>query len=76
VRRLVNRTSLGPITHISQEARVRLVLTELGTTFIKLGQMLSTRRDLVGTALADELARLQADVPADSFEVTKATVEA
>ena len=76
MRRLVNRTSLGPITHISQEARVRLVLTELGTTFIKLGQMLSTRRDLVGTALADELSRLQADVPADSFEVTKATVEA
>lgn len=76
VRKLVNRTSLGPITDASQEARVRLVLTELGTTFIKLGQMLSTRRDLVGPALANELTRLQADVPADPFEITRATVEA
>ena len=32
----------------SFEARVRLALTDLGTTFIKLGQMLSTRPDLVG----------------------------
>ena len=36
---------LGTLT---QEARIRLALTELGTTFIKLGQMLSTRPDVVG----------------------------
>ena len=33
------------------EARVRLALTDMGTTFIKLGQMLSTRPDMVGPAL-------------------------
>jgi ubiquinone biosynthesis protein len=48
--------------------RVRLALTDLGTTFIKLGQMLSTRPDLVGLQLAEELSRLQAEAPADSPE--------
>ena len=48
--------------------RVRLALTDLGTTFIKLGQMLSTRPDLVGLQLAEELSRLQAEAPADSLD--------
>lgn len=58
------------------EARIRLALTELGTTFIKLGQLLSTRPDLVGTALADELATLQAATPADPPEVVAAALGA
>jgi ubiquinone biosynthesis protein len=56
--------------------RVRLALTELGTTFIKLGQMLSTRADLVGPELAHELTALQTDVPADPPAVARQTVEA
>jgi ubiquinone biosynthesis protein len=55
--------------------RIRLVLTELGTTFIKLGQVLSTRADLVGKALADELAKLRDDVAADPPDVVQKTVE-
>ena len=47
------------------EERVRLALTDLGATFIKLGQLLSTRPDMVGVGLARELSRLQADTPAD-----------
>ena len=43
--------------------RLRLVLEELGTTFIKVGQVLSTRPDLVGKRVADELAKLQDEVP-------------
>src|SRR5438105_7315172 len=73
--RLVRGTAIAPLADASHEARIRLVLTALGTTFIKFGQMLSTRRDLVGPALADELAQLQANVPADPFAVTKTTVE-
>lgn len=40
------------IVDLSTPERIRLALTELGTTFIKLGQMLSTRPDLVGQDLA------------------------
>ena len=39
--------------------KLRLMLQELGTTFIKLGQLLSTRPDVVGDRIADELANLQ-----------------
>ncbi len=58
------------------EARIRLAMAELGPTFIKLGQLLSTRPDLVGVELAEELQHLQADVQADPPEVVRATVEA
>ena len=50
----------------SRETRIRLALEELGPTFIKLGQIMSTRPDIVGTVLADELEKLQTKVPADS----------
>lgn len=57
------------------ETRVRLALIELGPTFIKLGQILSTRPDLVGVELAEELQDLQANVPADSGDVVRKTIE-
>ena len=65
-----------PIPDLKIEERVRLAFTELGTTFIKLGQVLSTRPDLVGPEMARELAHLQADAPADPPDVVRATVEA
>lgn len=43
--------------------RIRLVLEELGPVYIKLGQMLSTRRDLMPEDIATELAKLQDRVP-------------
>ena len=52
------------LSALSQEARIRMALTELGTTFIKLGQILSTRPDLVGLSIAEELSELQSDAPA------------
>ena len=64
------------IADLSEPVRVRMALTELGTTFIKLGQILSTRADLVGPELADELANLQSDTPADSPESVIETVKA
>jgi ubiquinone biosynthesis protein len=60
----------------SRGARIRLALTELGVTYIKFGQMLSTRPDLVGPEVADELAKLQHGVPADPPEVAMAAVAA
>jgi ubiquinone biosynthesis protein len=53
----------------SRETRIRLALEELGPTFIKLGQIMSTRPDVVGSELADELQKLQTRVPADPAEL-------
>lgn len=55
--------------------RLRLVLEELGTTFIKVGQVLSTRPDLVGKNVADELAKLQDKVPPFPYESVRKVVE-
>lgn len=49
--------------------QIRLALEELGPTFIKLGQILSTRPDLVSPALINELQQLQDKVKADDYEV-------
>jgi ubiquinone biosynthesis protein len=62
---------LGKLT---QETRIRLALTELGATFIKLGQMLSTRADLIGPPLAQELSQLRSNTPPDSPEAVRATI--
>jgi ubiquinone biosynthesis protein len=63
------------LTNVTHEARIRLVLTELGTTFIKFGQVLSTRPDIVGMPLADELTKLQTATPADPPEVVAALIQ-
>src|SRR5580700_6468148 len=55
--------------------RLRMALTDLGTSFVKLGQVLGTRPDLVGPDVARELALLQTSTPPDPPEVTIATVE-
>ncbi len=57
------------------EARIRLALTELGPTFIKLGQLLSTRPDVIDARLAAELSKLQAAAPADSPQQVRRLVE-
>jgi ubiquinone biosynthesis protein len=75
VKRWTHDTEVERLSELTREARIRLALTELGTTFIKFGQVLSTRRDLIGLPLAEELGQLQTKVPADPFEVTRATLE-
>jgi len=49
--------------HAPRAVRIRHALERLGPAFIKLGQLLSTRRDLIDPALAAELAKLQDEVP-------------
>jgi len=60
----------------SRGERVRLALEELGPIFMKLGQTLSTRRDLLPEDVADELAKLQDRVPPFSGSVARTLVEA
>jgi len=55
--------------------RIRLALEELGPIFVKFGQAISTRRDLLPTDIADELAKLQDAVPPFPAEQAKAIVE-
>jgi ubiquinone biosynthesis protein len=59
----------------TRERRIRLALEELGPTFVKLGQILSTRPDLVGRTLANELKTLLDETPRDPPEVVRAIVE-
>jgi ubiquinone biosynthesis protein len=75
VKRWTRGTELARLSTVSHEARIRLVLIELGTTYIKFGQILSTRLDIIGPALADELAELQGNVPADPFPIVKEMIE-
>jgi ubiquinone biosynthesis protein len=55
--------------------RLRRALESLGPIFVKFGQALSTRRDLLPTDIADELAKLQDQVPAFAGELAVAEVE-
>ncbi len=55
--------------------RLRLALEALGPIFVKFGQVLSTRRDLLPLDIADELARLQDRVPPFSPELALAQIE-
>jgi ubiquinone biosynthesis protein len=59
----------------SRGERVRLALQELGPIFVKFGQAVSTRRDLLPTDIADELAKLQDRVPPFPGPVARAIIE-
>lgn len=66
---------LTPSPAMSRGERLRKALEELGPVFIKFGQMLSTRRDLLPEDIADELARLQDNVPPFPQEQSLAIIE-
>lgn len=54
--------------------RLRIALEELGTTFIKLGQLLSTRSDLLPPEYIAELSKLQTDAPPVPIEVARGVI--
>src|SRR5271167_3022511 len=60
---------------VARGERLRLALEELGPIFVKFGQALSTRRDLLPVDVADELAKLQDRVPPFPGEIAVATIE-
>ena len=62
-------------TGVTRGERLRLALEELGPIFIKFGQALSTRRDLIPVDIADELAKLQDRVPPFDSALAVATIE-
>ncbi|MEA3361757.1 MAG: AarF/ABC1/UbiB kinase family protein [Thermodesulfobacteriota bacterium] len=67
-------TASRELERLTQAARFRLALEELGPTFIKFGQILSTRPDIVPTEVLEELQRLQDRIPAVSTDEIKAQI--
>ena len=74
-RALLEAVADSELGQLPKEVRVRMALTELGPTFIKVGQLLATRVDLIGPELASELSSLHADTPTDDPEVIIETIE-
>lgn len=75
LRLLARVTLLGRRLHAPRGQRLREALERLGPIFVKFGQVLSTRRDLLPLDIADELAHLQDRVPPFPSEVAVATIE-
>jgi len=69
------RFSSAEILRATPAERVRMAIEELGPTFIKLGQILSTRADIVPPDLIRELEKLQDTVPPTPFPLIQAQVE-
>lgn len=75
VRLLVRVITIGRTLESPRAERLRLALERLGPIFVKFGQVLSTRRDLLPLDLAEELAKLQDRVPPFPAEVARRLVE-
>jgi ubiquinone biosynthesis protein len=60
---------------LTRGERIRCALEDLGPIFIKAGQIISTRRDLLPDDIADELVKLQDKVPAFSGDIAKKIIE-
>jgi len=75
MKRITTRAVPAKVAAMSEGERLRNALTDLGTTWVKFGQMLSLRPDVVGADVAAELEQLQASVPADPPGVAQHTIE-
>src|SRR4029077_17728360 len=75
LRVVVRRVSFWRRLEQPRAVRLRLALENLGPIFVKFGQVLSTRRDLLPADIADELARLQDRVPPFDSNLVVTTLE-
>mgnify|MGYP001222845473 CR=1 FL=1 len=66
----------GIKNELSNPRQLRLALEELGPTFIKIGQLLSTRADILPIEYINELQKLQDNVKPEDFQVMKKVIEA
>ena len=75
LQRLARLVTVGRRLSDPRGQRLRQALERLGPIFVKFGQVLSTRRDLLPLDIADELAKLQDQVPPFGSDVAVATIE-
>jgi ubiquinone biosynthesis protein len=73
---MVSRHKRENVEKLSRAERLRFLVEELGPTFIKLAQILSTRPDLVPADVIKEFEKLQDDVPPFSYAEAKEIIEA
>ena len=71
----ISRKRIDRVDKLTRPQRLRMAFEELGPTYIKLGQILSTRPDLVPADYVDELAKLQDEVPPFPYEDAAALIE-
>ncbi len=74
-KRVILRQDTDELQGVTTAKRIRLALQELGPSFIKFGQVISTRPDLIPQDIIDELANLQEQVPSFDSDVAVAQVE-
>jgi ubiquinone biosynthesis protein len=72
---MISKNRRERVEKSSRAERVRMAFEELGPTYIKLGQILSTRPDLVQIDFVQELSKLQDEVPPFPFEDARRIVE-
>ena len=72
---VISRKRGERVERLSRAVRVRLAIEELGPTYIKMGQILSTRPDLVPVDFVHELAKLQDKVPSIPFAEVRQQIE-
>jgi ubiquinone biosynthesis protein len=72
---MIRKNRRDRVEKSSRAERIRLAFEELGPTYIKLGQILSTRPDLVQMDLINELTKLQDEVPSFGFHAAKKIIE-
>ncbi|MFO7556085.1 MAG: AarF/UbiB family protein [Desulfobacterales bacterium] len=72
---LISKNRRDRFEKLSRAERVRMAFEELGPTYVKLGQVLSTRPDLIPVDFTEELSKLQDKVPSFSFDAAKKTIE-
>lgn len=72
---LIAKRGQKKVTKFSRSERLRMALEELGPAFVKLGQIASTRPDLLPKDITRELTKLQDDVTPFAFDLVKNTIE-
>ncbi len=72
--KLISKTREEKIERLSRNERIRKIFEELGPAFIKLGQIISSRPDLVPIGLVHELSKLQDKVPSFKFDKVEAII--
>jgi len=73
---LISRNRPDRFKKLSRAQRVRMAFEELGPTYIKFGQILSTRPDLIPPQFTQEFSKLQDKVPSFAFSEARRTIEA